>query len=157
MSTVEMEQLAVLEETVRGLRREHLELVGRLAELNDTMQANIEDRDRVIAAKTQVIEDLEAQKSGILSEQSEMRDDHARTMALIDETEKQADLDGKRQTDEILSQLELLQAYQGMKVEVTRQLEEAHGSFDAANAQAAEGLACAECMSRRALALTGTT
>ena len=133
MSTVEVEQLAVLEETVRGLRREHLELVGRLAELNDTMQANIEDRDRVIAAKTQVIEDLEAQKSGILREQSEMREAHARTMALIDETEKQADLDGKRQTDEILSQLELLQAYQGMKVEVTRQLEEAHSSFDAAH------------------------
>ena len=55
------EQLAVLEETVLHLRVEHAQLVGRLAELSDTMAANIEDRDRVIGAKTQVIEDLEAE------------------------------------------------------------------------------------------------
>ncbi|KAH8054977.1 hypothetical protein JL722_8393 [Aureococcus anophagefferens] len=129
------EQLAVLEETVLHLRVEHAQLVRRLAELSDTMAANIEDRDRVIGAKTQVIEDLEAQKAGIVKEREDLREGHARAMAAVEDGERAADLEAKRQTDEILSQLELLTAYQAMKVEVTRKLGEAHANFDAASAR----------------------
>ena len=138
------EQLAVLEETVLHLRVEHAQLVGRLAELSDTMAANIEDRDRVIGAKTQVIEDLEAQKAGIVKEREDLREGHAKAMAAVEDGERAADLEAKRQTDEILSQLELLTAYQAMKVEVTRKLGEAHANFDAASARRAADMEALE-------------
>lgn len=117
---------------VAGLRGENKDLTAKLDDLNDTMQANIEDRDRVIAAKSQVIEDLEAQKSGIETELGDLHASHDTSMVAVEEHEKKSELDAKKSCDEILSQLELLQKYQSQKVEVTEKLDKAHSNFDEA-------------------------
>ncbi|KAJ1454754.1 hypothetical protein M885DRAFT_617851 [Pelagophyceae sp. CCMP2097] len=142
--TAARSRIGALEEELKSLRAANRLLETELRETTETMSANVEDRDRVIAMKGQIIQDLVHQRAEIERGIATTKERHHALFASSATEYTAKRLSMEREGEEVELQLEKFGKLQLQRTALTDELYAARADFDAVVAEQAQAMAAFE-------------